>query len=376
MKKRRLKKTPLVILLCIILGVCLVIAKTTNNGTKKNNDNKVVNKKTSKTVSKSDKKKSMSLVMVGDVLTHDSVLADALKADGSYDFTSMFTDIKPMIKKYDLKYLNQESIIGGPSFKYSGYPTFNAPDSIGDNLIDTGFNIFGLANNHAYDKGEDAILYSNKYWGSKDVITAGTYSSFEDRDTIKVYEKNGIKYAFLAYTTSLNGYTLSSDKSYLVNVYSDELVKDDINKIKDKVDVVIVAMHWGDEYTNTPTNSEVSIAQYLSELGVDLVIGTHPHVVQPIEYVGETLVIYSLGNFISNQLVLGLNPAIGLMVGVDITVDGDETKVSIKEKELLYSYSDNSTNFKVIPFSKMSDDILNDYKSIEEKYMSIVGDVN
>ena len=375
MKKRRLKKTPLVILLCIILGVCLVIAKTTNNGTKKNNDNKVVNKKTSKTVSKSDKKKSMSLVMVGDVLTHDSVLADALKEDGSYDFTGMFTDIKPMIKKYDLKYLNQESIIGGPSFKYSGYPTFNAPDSIGDNLIDTGFNIFGLANNHAYDKGEDAILYSNKYWSSKDVITAGTYSSKDERDDIKVYEKNGIKYAFLAYTTSLNGYTLSSDKSYLVNVYSDALVKDDVDKIKDKVDVVIVAMHWGDEYTNTPTNSEKEIAQYLSELGVDLVIGTHPHVVQPIEYVGETLVIYSLGNFISNQLVIGLNPAIGLMVGVDITVDGDDTKISIKEKELLYSYSKNSTNFKVIPFSKMNDDILSDYKSVEEKYMSIVGDV-
>ena len=375
MKKRRLKKTPLVILLCIILGVCLIIAKTTNNGTKKNNDNATVRKKSSKTVSKSDKKKSMSLVMVGDVLTHDSVLADALKEDGSYDFTSMFTDIKPMIKDYDLKYLNQESIIGGPSFKYSGYPTFNAPDSIGDNLIDTGFNIFGLANNHAYDKGEDAILYSNKYWSSKDVITAGTYSSKDERDDIKVYEKNGIKYAFLAYTTSLNGYTLSSDKSYLVNVYSDALVKDDVDKIKDKVDVVIVAMHWGDEYTNTPTNSEKEIAQYLSELGVDLVIGTHPHVVQPIEYVGETLVIYSLGNFISNQLVIGLNPAIGLMVGVDITVDGDDTKISIKEKELLYSYSKNSTNFKVIPFSKMNDDILPDYKSVEEKYMSIVGDV-
>ena len=372
MKKRRLKKTPIVILLCIVLCCCFVIAKTTNN-TKKNSDSKVVEKK--KDNKNSSNKKRMSLVMVGDVLTHDSVLADAYK-DGNYDFTPMFSYIKPMISGYDLKYVNEESIIGGPSFKYSGYPTFNAPDSIGDNLIDTGFNIIGLANNHAFDKGEIAITYSNKYWSGKDVITAGTYSSFDERDDIKVYEKNGIKYAFLAYTTSLNGYDLASDKSYLVNVYSDELVKDDVNKIKDKVDVIIVAMHWGDEYTNTPTNSEREIASYLSELGVDLIIGTHPHVVQPIEYVGETLVIYSLGNFISNQLVLGLNPAIGLMVGVDITVDGDETKVSIKEKELLYSYSDNSTNFKVIPFSKMSDDILADYKGVEEKYMSIVGDVN
>ena len=373
MKKRKLKKMPIIILLLIIIGIVgVVIIKPSNkNNKKKESSIKVTDKKK---VNKSSKKKSMSLVMVGDVLTHDSVLADAYK-DGAYDFTSMFSYIKPMIKDYDLKYVNQESIIGGPSFKYSGYPTFNAPDSIGDNLIDTGFNIFGLANNHAYDKGETALLYSNKYWSGKDVITAGTYSSFEDRGDIKVYEKNGIKYAFLAYTTSLNGYDLASDKSYLVNVYSNELVKDDVNKIKDKVDVIIVAMHWGDEYTNTPTNSEKEIASYLSELGVDLIIGTHPHVVQPIEYVGETLVIYSLGNFISNQLVLGLNPAIGLMVGVDITVDGDNTKISIKEKELLYSYSDNSTKFKVIPFSKMSDDILSDYKSVEEKYMSIVGDV-
>ncbi len=373
MKKRKIKKMPIIILLLIIIGIVgvVIIKPSNNNNKKKESSIKETNKKK---VNESSKKKSMSLVMVGDVLTHDSVLADAYK-DGTYDFTSMFSYIKPMIKDYDLKYVNQESIIGGPSFKYSGYPTFNAPDSIGDNLIDTGFNIFGLANNHAYDKGENALLYSNKYWSGKDVITAGTYSSFEDRDDIKVYEKNGIKYAFLAYTTSLNGFELSSDKSYLVNVYSDELVKDDINKIKDKVDVIIVAMHWGDEYTNTPTNSEKEIAQYLSELGVDIVIGTHPHVVQPIEYVGETLVIYSLGNFISNQLVLGLNPAIGLMVGVDITVDGDNTKISIKEKELLYSYSDNSTKFKVIPFSEMSDYILSDYKSVEEKYMSIVGDV-
>ena len=133
-------------------------------------------------------------------------------------------------------------------------------------------------------------------------------------------------------------------------------------------------MHWGDEYTNTPTESEKEIANYLSELGVDLVVGTHPHVVQPIEYIGNTLVIYSLGNFISNQLVLGLNPAIGLMVGVEIEIkDGNKT-INVVDKELLYSYSENSHNFKVIPFSKLNDELLPDYKSVEAKYMGIVGD--
>ena len=368
---RKIKKLPIFILLILIIVIVVFLNyNKENNSSKKKSNNKRQEK-----VSTSVNKKQMSIVMVGDVLTHDSVLSDAKKDDGTYDFKNMFSDIKPMIKDYDLKYVNQESIIGGPTFKYSGYPTFNAPDEIGNDLIDTGFNIFGLANNHAYDKGETAILYSNKYWSSKDVITAGTYSSFDDRNNIKVYEKNGIKYAFLAYTTSLNGYQLSNDKSYLVNMYSAEHVKEDIDKIKDKTDMIIVAMHWGEEYTNTPTEEQKEIAKYLSSLGVNLIIGTHPHVVQPIEYIDNTLVIYSLGNFISNQLVLGLNPAIGLMVGVDIVKEEDNLTISIKQKELVYAYSNNSTNFKVIPFSKLNDDILKDYKNIESKYLSIVGDV-
>ena len=131
-------------------------------------------------------------------------------------------------------------------------------------------------------------------------------------------------------------------------------------------------MHWGNEYTNEPTNSQRDIAKYLSDLGVDLIIGTHPHVVQPIEYVGDTLVIYSLGNFISNQLVVGLNPAIGLLLGIDITVDEDKVNFKIRDEELIYSYSNNSKDFKVIPFSKMNDKILPNYKKVEAEYLDIV----
>ena len=369
MKKRRLKKgfVFLILILIIIVFFLLFLSQKNNNNVSKKVKN-IQNEKDNET-------KEMSLVMVGDVLTHDAVLKDALKEDGTYDFTSMFTDVSSLIKDYDLKYVNQESIIGGPSFKVSGYPTFNAPDAIGDNLVSMGFNMVSLANNHAMDKGEEAILYSNNYWKNKNVITAGTYSSEKDRDDIKIYEQNGIKYAFLSYTTSLNGINLDQDKEYLVNMYSESKVASDIAKIKDKVDVIMVAMHWGDEYTNTPTQSQKEIASYLSSLGVDLIIGSHPHVVQPIEYVGSTLVIYSLGNFISNQLVLGLNPAIGLMVGVDIKLEEENVKISIKQKELLYAYSNNSTNFKVIPFSKLNNEILPDYKNIESKYMDIVGDV-
>lgn len=367
MKIRRLKwLISFLIIIVLTIFILVTFVQKDDNDSKKV---KVNQNKNTKEI------KEMSLVMVGDVLTHDAVLKDALKKDGTYDFNSMFADVEPLIKNYDLKYVNQESIIGGPSFKISGYPTFNAPDAIGDNLVSMGFNMISLANNHAMDKGEKAILYSNNYWKNKNVITAGTYSSKEERDEIKIYEQNGIKYAFLSYTTSLNGSKLDQNKDYLVNIYSESKVASDIENIKDKVDVIMVAMHWGDEYSNTPNQKQREIAKYLSDLGVDLIIGSHPHVVQPIEYVGSTLVIYSLGNFISNQLVLGLNPAIGIMVGIDIKLEDDNVKMSIKQKELIYAYSDNSTNFKVIPFSKLNDKILPDYKNIESKYMNIVGDV-
>ena len=176
-KRKRKVKKGFKLFFIIVFGLlvffcCKALLKKDNKPVEKKNKTKIVEKKKEEV-----KDKSFSLVMVGDVLTHDSVLADAKKSDGTYDFSNMFTYIKPIIKDYDLKYVNEESIIGDPSLGYSGYPGFNAPEAIGDNLIDLGFNLIGLANNHAMDKGEKSILNSNNYWKNKDVITAGTYSS-------------------------------------------------------------------------------------------------------------------------------------------------------------------------------------------------------
>lgn len=368
MKKRRVKRKVKVFLsILFIIGLMVILLQNRKDNvideSVKNVDNSVNNVE--------EKVKKMSLIAVGDVLIHESVYLDAKTSDG-YDFNYMFEEVKPIISKYDLKYCNQESPIGGEALGISGYPSFNSPDEIGDTLVDDlGFNIISLANNHLLDKGEDAVKYSNSYWKSKDVITSGSYSSFDERNDIKVYEQNGIKYAFLAYTTLSNN-KVPGGSEYLLNMYSNEQVKEDIDKIKDKADVIIVSMHWGHEFSNTPNNSQKEIAKYLSDLGVDLIIGAHPHVVQPIEYVGDTLVIYSLGNFISNQLSLTLNYGIGLMVGVDIIVEDDNVKFDNLYKELILAYADNSTNFKVIPFSKMSDEYLNNYQTVERQYMSIV----
>ena len=371
MKKIKIKKSVYVIfLIIIVLGVSSVILLKNQNEKNVEKSKETENETTNKVVEEEPKEKRMSLIAVGDILIHESVYKDAYnKETDSYDFHYMFTDIEPIIKQYDLKFCNQESAIGGKTLGISGYPSFNSPDEIGDELVNLGFNLISLANNHTLDRGEDAALYSNSYWKSKGVITAGSYSSMEERNQVNVYEQNGIKYAFLAYTVSSNA---KVRKDYLLNIYSADKAKSDIDAIKDQVDVIIVSMHWGREDTNTPTESQKQIAEYLSSLGVNIVIGHHPHVVQPVEYVNNTLVIYSLGNFISNQLSIRLNNGIGLMYGTDIVVDDNGVRFENEYKELVLAYAEKSTNFKVIPFSKLNNELLNNYESIKEQYMNIV----
>ena len=360
----------LIMILLIIFGVIFGISYI--NKEKKNNKE---SKKKQEEIVEQSKEKRMSLVAVGDALIHGAVYMDASIGNGNYDFSNMFTDIEPLIKDYDLKYYNQETIIGGKNIGVSHYPTFNSPDEIGENLVDIGFNMVSLANNHTMDKGEKAILYSVEFWRNhENVITSGQSDSFENRNDIKIYEQNGIKFAFISYTYGTNGISVPSGKEYLVNIYSDEQAKIDIDKVRDKVDVVIVAMHWGEEYTHVPTREQKREAKYLSSIGVDLIIGAHPHVIMPVDYVNDTLVIYSLGNFISGQSPLGIDKIIGLMVGMDIVV-GVDGKVTFEnlDYKLLYTYCTSSyKNYKVIPFENLTDDILNNHEKIEKEYMDIV----
>lgn len=371
MKKMKVRNIILIVILIIIVALNAVIVYSTVS--------EKVDKKTTKQEEKKpdiveEKEKRMSLVAVGDALIHSGVYYDANIGNGNYDFSHMFTDITPIIENYDLRYYNQETIIGGKNLGISNYPLFNSPDEIGSDLVKAGFNMVSLANNHALDKGETGILHSVEFWKNQGVITSGQNSSFEDRESkIKVYEQNGIKYAFIAYTDTTNGINVPYGKDYLINVYSAEQAKKDIESIKDKVDVIIVSMHWGEEYTHEPNETQKEEAKYLSSLGVNLIIGSHAHVIQPVDYVGDTLVIYSLGNFISAQWTLGLENIIGLMVGMDIVVKDDKVTFENVDYKLLYTYCTTGyRNFKVIPFSNLNDGILNNYKSVEQEYLAIV----
>lgn len=335
--------------------------------------------KSIKKVLKKEAKKEMkaSLLMVGDALIHSTLYQDAKTNDG-YDFKPMLERIKPIASKYDLEYYNQETILGGEELGLSNYPRFNSPYEVGDAFIDAGFNLVSLATNHTMDKGEQGVLNSLAYWNKKkNVLTAGSYSSFEDRDRKVIKEINGIKYAFFSYTTWTNGLSTPTGKEYLNNVYNEELVKADIERVKEEADVIIVAMHCGTEYSTGISDTQVEIANYLANLGVDIIIGSHPHVVEPIEFIGKTMVIYSLGNFISDQV--GVERLTGLMVSVDIkkTVEKDNTTISLENQaaELIYTYSNSypqKRDFKVYPYSELNDNLLPGYRDYYNKYKDIV----
>lgn len=375
--KSKQKKRKIIV---VILGIIAIILLAAFFSFKANHQTKGEEPVKTTQEEKKDTKKEMSasLIMVGDALIHSSIYMDAKTSTGSYDFRPMLEKIKPIVSKYDLKYYNQETVLGGVELGLSNYPRFNSPYEVGDAFIDAGFNLVSLATNHTMDKGEQGVLNSLSYWGKQqNILTAGSYKSFEDRDRKVIKEINGIKYAFFSYTTWTNGLETPTGKEYLNNVYNEELAKNDIERVKDEVDIIIVAMHWGTEYSKGISDSQVEIANYLSSLGVDIIIGSHPHVVEPIEFIGKTMVIYSLGNFISDQV--GVERLTGLMVSVNIhkTVEKDNTTISLEnpEAELIYTYSatyPQKRNFLVYPYSELNDDILKGYKEYYNTYKNVV----
>ena len=326
------------------------------------------------------------IFMVGDALIHWGVYNDAKQSDGSYDFKPMLEAIKPISSKYDIAYYNQETILGGASLGYSSYPLFNSPQEVGDAFIDAGFNMVSLATNHTMDKREQGVLNSVAYWKSKpNVVTSGQWSSEEDREAsiTKIYEVNNIKYAFISYTIWNNGLPTPTGKSYLNNEYSDEKAASDIQKIRDKVDFVIVAMHWGTEYSFKVDYKQEEIANYLSGLGVDLIIGAHPHVIQTVESInnGKTFVVYSLGNFISDQNDVDNFTGLAFEVTLNKKKDIDDTitnTVINPRAQLVYTTTTSrggvNHNFKVVPYPQLNDSLLRNYVQLYDKYKAIVNE--
>lgn len=379
-----------IVLIILIIGIYFGYNKLLNNYNNINSDSKV-------NVDDNNHSTSISLIMAGDNLINDKLYNAAKKDDGSYDFKSMYSYIKDIVKNYDLAYYNQETILGGSEIGVSSYPAFNSPYEVGDATIDTGFNLVSLATNHTLDRGEKAIINSLNYWNNKsNILTSGSYLSNDDRNKVNIKEVNNITYTMLNYTYGTNGIKVPEGKEYLVNIWPctgnnpdndtkyqeyKEVVKEDILRVRDKVDLLIVAMHFGVEYTHVPTNYQIDMAEFLSSLGVDIIIGTHPHVIMPITYINDTLVIYSLGNFLSAQDTNNdYNTTVGLLSSIKITknIDKDNNssiKLSDLNNELIYTT--NKDGYKIIPFSNPDiKDYLNDYERVYNKYANIVRSID
>lgn len=379
-----------IVLIILIIGIYFGYNKLLNNHNNISSDSKV-------NVDDNNHSTSISLIMAGDNLINDKLYNAAKKDDGSYDFKSMYSYIKDIVKNYDLAYYNQETILGGSEIGVSSYPAFNSPYEVGDATIDTGFNLVSLATNHTLDRGEKAIINSLNYWNNKsNVLTSGSYLSNNDRNKVNIKEVNNITYTMLNYTYGTNGIKVPEGKEYLVNIWPctgnnpdndtkyqeyKKVVKEDILRVRDKVDLLIVAMHFGVEYTHVPTNYQIDMAEFLSSLGVDIIIGTHPHVIMPITYINDTLVIYSLGNFLSAQDTNNdYNTTVGLLSSIKITknIDKDNNtsiKLSDLNNELIYTT--NKDGYKIIPFSNPDiKDYLNDYERVYNKYANIVRSID
>ena len=283
----------------------------------------------------------VDLLMVGDILLHDNVQNSGKLPDGTYNYDHLFENVVEDIQAADIAIANQEVILGGTELGLSGYPAFNGPFEVGDALVNAGFDVILHATNHTLDRGKKALLNCLDFWETNhpEVAVLGAFDSQEDYDnSIYVYEEDGLKIAILNYTYGTNGIPSPSDMPYAVARLEEEKVISDLQKAEGLADFTVVCPHWGTEYQHKQSAEQEKWANLFMEYGADLVIGTHPHYIQPVEMLTgendeEMLVYYSLGNFINSTNENGRGTAdrmVGAMAQVTIAKN-EAGKAYIKE---------------------------------------------
>ena len=320
---------------------------------------------------------SVNLIAVGDMLLHGGIHNSALQADGSYNYEHVFEHTKDRIAAADIAVANQEVILGGVELGVSSYPQFNSPQDFGDALVDAGFDVILHASNHTMDKDTVAVLNTIHFWKEKhpDITFLGINENLEERNTIRIVEKDGVKLAMLNYTYGLNGFSLPSDKPYLVNLMDEAHrteIAEDLKKAREEADFVIVYPHWGTEYVLEATDEQKQWAQFFADNGADLIIGTHPHVVEPVEWITasdgrQTLVYYSLGNYISIQYYN--YSMLGGFAEVTITKDSSGTYISDYDMDFLVThYTAGRTEMTTYFLSDYTDELASRHAILTEPY--------
>lgn len=290
--------------------------------------------------------RKLTLMAVGDIMVHQEQLEAAWDAKKKqYDFSPFFAKVAPILQQGDIVLGNLETTMAGSKSRYTGYPQFNTPESLAGVLKQAGFTAVTTANNHSLDRREAGVLSTIFHLDQAGLLHTGTFRSAEERNLPLMLEKNGIKLAVLSYTYGTNGIPIPKGKPYLVNLISPALIKQDIAQAKLLgADLVAVALHFGQEYQRMPNSVQKKTVDESLQAGADLIIGHHPHVVQPYEWRTVTMpdgstktgfVAYSLGNFVSAQRRDYKD--VGAILKLDICKQTDGSTV-IRQSEVIPTY--------------------------------------
>lgn len=285
---------------------------------------------------------TMTLLFAGDIMGHDAQIISAFdSSSNSYDYESVFAPLKETINKADFAIANLELTLAGPPYK--GYPQFSSPDDLAVALKNSGFDALVTANNHSVDRGGKGIIRTVDMLDSLDIKHTGTFRNQADKDSLNlmILQNDFLKVGILNYTYGTNGLIAPEPTSVnLIDLY--KMINDIDSSLNKGLDKLIVVVHWGLEYQTHPNQNQKDIAAFLFNKGVDIIIGSHPHVLQKMEYHAksdsnkETLIAYSMGNFVSNQRKRGTDG--GTMI--QFTLSKEDGEVKVKDQGYILTWVD------------------------------------
>jgi len=391
----------LAIILCVVSAVALAAAVTSNNPNEKAEPAAVISSEppavqpVESTEPEPEPEPEPSVVRfmaAGDNLIHDNFYKQAAARAGGngFDFGMPYSFVEPLFEDADLSFINQETIIAESIFPLSGYPLFNSPEAVGDRLVDMGFDVVCISNNHMFDMGEKGLIAAMDYWQSKEgVLNIGAWRTEEAMSRPLLYEKNGITFSFVPITEHTNGLKLPKDTE-LRFIRSDEyeLMEQQIKLARENSDFVVVSIHWGTENSVDLNDNQLYLAQKFADWGVDLVLGHHSHTLQPMEWRtgsggNKMLVVYSLGNFVSSML----NPQnmLGGILDLEITMEPDQ-KPQITDAKMIPIVTQydtaNRRDVRIYPFADYTQELMDvhgvaiNYPHFTIQYMQDIIDKN
>ena len=370
MKKRRVNKTPLfiiIVLICLIFGALYFFHGHFTKKEEEKTKPEVLEKK------EVEKTYNLSFTLAGNILINSGMWNDARTAEG-YDFSSTFKEFENTVKKSNINFYFQQSIVGGSDLGASLNYNYNSPKELLTELSKFGFNLVSLSSYHSYDKGIDGINNTILYLNENKMSYSGINEEEDKRYDKSVILKNGVKVGLISYTMGTDEIV---KEEYAVNKYSDEQAKKDIEELKKNADIVIVSIDWNNIGSTMVTEEQKRVAKYLSDLGVNIIVGNTGYSIQPIEKINDTLVFYSLGNLLSGHNAIDSRISSVVDFNLKVTKLGKKVTTNVDKVNVLltYAYNNYGLQYKVIPFTKIINE-LGTYKTYYKKYNKLLTENN